>query len=75
MPEELGVVGPTPDVTRLLRAVKGVGALISDFFGVSVILLLARLLVKLVEEDNIDLEEEGGGGLAILGRFPAVTYG
>ena len=44
------MLGTVP-VVRVERAVRGVGALIMDFFGVSVTLVL-RLLVKLVEDSS-----------------------
>jgi len=68
--ELLGVFGTTPVETRLLRAVSGVGALIKDFFGVSVKILLVRLLVKLVDEVNNDFAVFGEG-LVAFERFPA----
>jgi hypothetical protein len=73
VPEVLGVVGATPDARRLLRAVRGVGALIKDFFGVSMF-LLARLLVKLLE-DSIVFDEVDGGGMVNFWRLPAAIYG
>ena len=74
----LGVVGTAPEVTRLVRAVSGVGALIKDFFGVSVMDLLLRLLVKLAEAElrSVLDEDAGGCGLRILvARLPPVMYG
>lgn len=60
-------------MVRVERAVRGVGALIMDFFGVSVTLLL-RLLVKLAVEDSNVLVLPGVG-LVILCRRPAATKG
>ncbi len=73
VPELLGVVGTTPAEIRLERAVKGVGALIKDFLGVSVTVLLLRL----PEADavfNSDLAAPGEG-LVAFDRFPANTNG
>lgn len=68
--ELLGVDGAPLPVVRVVRAVRGVGALISDFFGVS-ITCLTRLLPK--AEDEI---EALGAMVAVgLGRFPAVRNG
>lgn len=79
LPELLGVVGTAfPDVTRLVRAVSGVGALMSDFFGVSVRFLLDRLDKPPVAELSSCLEAlDGGGncGLVIFGRLPPVMNG
>ena len=49
-----GVVGP-PVIVREDRAVKGAGALIIDFFGVSKVCLLLRLLLRL-DDEAVDLE-------------------
>ncbi len=67
----LGVVG-TPDV-RALRAVRGVGALIMDFFGVSVTFVL-----RLPRFDDADCRSAFavlGEGLGTFDRRPAVMYG
>lgn len=58
-------------VVRVLRAVKGVGALIKDFFGVSVTCLLLRKLVADVSMAFAVL----GDGLVIFVRFPAEMNG
>ena len=65
----LGVVG-TALVVLEVRAVRGVGALICDFFGVSIICLL-RLVERLDEDSNIF----PGEGLTTLGRLPPATKG
>lgn len=77
LPELLGVVGTAfPEVTRLVRAVSGVGALMSDFFGVSV-----SLLERLEKPPDAELRScldalwGGGCGLVILGRLPPVMKG
>jgi hypothetical protein len=57
-------------MTRVVRAVRGVGALISDFFGVSST-CLTRLLPN-VEEERVAFGVVDAGA---LGRFPAVTKG
>lgn len=56
-------------VVREERAVRGVGALISDFFGVSLSVLF-RPLFKF-DEDRVVFVVDAGG----LGRRPAVTNG
>ena len=63
----LGVVGPPFVVVRDKRAVRGVGALISDFLGVSVTCLF---LLKLDNEDVDFVLLDGGFNLR-----PAVTNG
>ena len=64
----LGVVGPPLEVVLVVRAVRGVGALIRDFLGVSVTCLL--LLLRL-EEEGVDLAVVVGG----LILRPVVTNG
>ena len=64
------MVGP-PTAVREDRAVKGVGALIIDFFGVSIACLL-RLLLRL-DDEAVDLEE--AIVRVALGLRPAVTNG
>ena len=61
-----GVVGAVP-VIRDVRAVRGVGALMSDFFGVSGTSFLRG--VRLV----VDVEPFVAANT--LGRLPAVTNG
>ncbi|PSS30915.1 hypothetical protein PHLCEN_2v2540 [Hermanssonia centrifuga] len=73
VPELLGVVGTTPAEIRLERAVKGVGALIKDFLGVSVTVLLLRL-PEAEAVFNSDLAAPGEG-LVAFDRFPANTNG
>ena len=65
----LGVLGTA--VVRALLAVRGVGALIWDFLGVSVSCLLLR---KLVADVSIVLAVLGEG-LVIFVRFPAEMKG
>lgn len=67
--ELLGVVGTALVVVLEVRAVRGVGALICDFFGVSVTCLL-RLLERLDEDSKVF----PGEGLTSLARLP-VTKG
>ena len=71
-PALLGVLGTASD--RELRAVRGVGALINDFFGVSVTLVL-----RLPRFDDADCRSAFavllGVGLVILVLRPAVMYG
>jgi len=67
--ELLGVEGTTFVVVRDVRAVRGVGALICDFFGVSVTCL--ALLVRL--EDDISVF--AGDGLMTLARRLPVMKG
>ena len=62
-----GVVGPPLVVVRDKRAVRGVGALISDFLGVSVTCLF---LPKLDNEDVDFVLLDGGFSLR-----PAITNG
>lgn len=65
--ELLGVEGTTFAVVRDVRAVRGVGALICDFFGVSVTCLF--LLARLEDESNVF----AGEGLMTLARqLPAI---
>lgn len=61
-----------PDETRLPRAVSGVGALIRDFFGVSVMVLLLRLLVKLDDAEfrSVFDVDALGCGLVSFERLP-----
>jgi hypothetical protein len=66
--EVLGVVGKPVAVVLDERAVRGVGAPIKDFFGVSV---TSFLRPPRVEEDNMPLLEDGGG----FGLRPAVIKG
>lgn len=65
MLELLGVLGTTPAATRADRAVKGVGALICDFFGVSITCLL-RLLN---EEDDKRAFAALGDGVIFVRRL------
>ena len=67
--ELLGVEGTAFVVVRDVRAVRGVGALICDFFGVSVTCLVR--LEKLVDDSNA----LAGEGLMTLVRRPPVTKG
>ena len=67
----LGVLGTAR--VRELRAVSGVGALISDFFGVSVTLVLR--LPRFDEADCNSALAVLGVGLVTLDRRPAVMYG
>lgn len=64
-------MGTVPFV-RVVRAVRGVGALIIDFFGVSVTLLVREAKFE-VEVSNAFAVP--GVGLAILARRPAVMKG
>ena len=70
------MLGIAPVATRVLRAVSGVGALIKDFFGVSMRCLLLRLPVKL---EVVDCNKERAVLLGVagvgLGRLPAVMKG
>ena len=70
----LGVAGTAPEEMRV-RAVRGVGALIRDFFGVSVRFLLPRLPVKPEDVDPRSDLEELGRGLVTFARFPADIKG
>lgn len=73
--EVLGVEG-TPLVTRDVRAVNGVGALMRDFLGVSGMDLLWRLLLEPAEEELISVLEADGDGLVTFARFLApAMYG
>ena len=73
--EVVGVVG-TPLVTREVRAVRGVGALMSDFFGVSGTALLFRLLESPVEDEPRKALDALGEGLVTFGRdLEPVTNG
>jgi hypothetical protein len=72
MDELFGVEGTVFVVVREERAVSGVGALICDFFGVSVNGLL--LLPLPVEDDNNDFAIPDGG-LDGFDRRPAVING
>ena len=65
--EVVGVVG-TPLVTRLVRAVRGVGALMRDFLGVSGATLLLRLLLEKLEDEPRKGLEPLGAGLVTFGR-------
>lgn len=67
-PEPLGVLGTA--FVRAERAVSGVGALIIDFFGVSVTCLLPRPVV-----DERRAFAVPGAGLESFARLPAVTKG
>lgn len=68
--ELLGVVGTALVVVLEARAVRGVGALICDFFGVSITCLL-RLVERLDEDSKIFPGEE----LTTLTRLLPVTKG
>lgn len=68
--ELLGVDGAAFVITREVRAVRGVGALICDFFGVSVT-CLARLLERLEDDNNAF----AGEAPMVLVRRPPVTNG
>ena len=71
----VGVVG-IPLVTRVVRAVSGVGALIKDFFGVSGTTLLLRLLEKAVDDEPKNAFAVLGAGLATFARERTpVMYG
>ena len=61
----------TTVVVRAMRAVRGVGALIKDFFGVSRIDFVLELRLDVDAVD--DLVAMLGGG--ILGLLPPVTKG
>lgn len=67
--EELGVVGAALVFVREERAVRGVGALIKDFLGVSVTCF--PLLPPRLDEENVAFVADRTG----LGRRPAVTKG
>lgn len=69
--ELLGVVGAPFPVVRVVRAVRGVGALIRDFLGVS-ITCLTRLPAS-VDDERVAFGVVDAGGT--LGRFSAVTNG
>lgn len=69
------MLGRAPVATLALRAVKGVGALISDFFGVSVTCLLLRLLVNPEVVEDSRVLAVLGEGFVILFRREAVTKG
>lgn len=69
--DPLGVLGTAS--VRELRAVSGVGALIIDFFGVSVTLVLR--LPRLDEADWRNPFAVLGVGAVTFVRRPAVMYG
>lgn len=70
-------MGTAPEMTRLVRAVNGVGALINDFFGVSVTVLLLLLLVKLADAElrSVFDVDALGCGLVSFARLPPEMYG
>lgn len=70
--ELLGVVGPVVAVVLDPRAVRGVGALICDFFGVSVTCLVRLLVTVGADSSDFDVLE---GVLVGLGRLPPATKG
>jgi len=63
-------VTPFATVVRELRAVNGVGALICDFFGVSVT-LLDREIPERLDDDSIAFAVAGDGVVTLL-RRPAL---